>query len=70
MRPQSTVSGKMKGYPTLWWHPELKVGPITIIYANLNRAIRPASLEICNGSTQQALKVDISTERNGKGFYT
>jgi hypothetical protein len=56
----------MKGYPTLSRQPELKVGPTTIIYVNLIRDTRPAPLEIRNGSTQRALKANISTERNGK----
>jgi len=40
------------------------------VYANLNRATRPASLERSNGSAQQALTETISTERNRNGFYT
>ncbi len=40
------------------------------VYANLNRATRPASLELRKGSAQQALTATISTERNRNGFYT
>jgi hypothetical protein len=40
------------------------------VYANLNRAARPASLELSNGSAQQALTATISTERNRNGYYT
>ncbi|NNX19664.1 transposase [Roseobacter sp. HKCCD8979] len=40
------------------------------VYANLNRATRPASLELRKGSAQQALTATISTEKNRNGFYT
>lgn len=40
------------------------------VYANLNRATRPASLELRKGSAQQALTATISTERNRNGLYT
>ncbi len=40
------------------------------VFANLNRAARPASLELRMGSAQQALTVTKSTERNRNGFYT
>ncbi|WP_353014197.1 integrase core domain-containing protein [Ruegeria sp. SCP10] len=40
------------------------------VYANLNRAARPASPELRKGSAQQALTATISTERNRNGFYT
>jgi putative transposase len=40
------------------------------VYANLNHATRPASLELRKGSAQQALTETISTERNRNGFYT
>ena len=40
------------------------------VYANLNRATRPASLELRKGSAQQALTTTKSTERNKNGFYT
>ena len=39
------------------------------VYANLNRATRPASLELRKGSAQQALTATVSTERNRNGFY-
>ena len=40
------------------------------VYANLNRAARPASLELRKGSAQQALTLKLSTERNRNEFYT
>ena len=40
------------------------------VYANLNRATRPASLELRKGSAQQALTTTKSTEGNRNGFYT
>lgn len=40
------------------------------VYATLNRATRPASLELRKGSAQQALTANLSTERNRNGFYT
>lgn len=40
------------------------------VYANLNRAARPASLELRKGSAQQALTAAITTETNRNGFYT
>lgn len=40
------------------------------VFANLNRATRPASLELHKGSAQQVLTATQSTERNRKGFYT
>ena len=51
--------------------PHTSLGGLTpAVYANLNRATRPASLELRKGSTQQALTATQSTERNRKGFYT
>jgi hypothetical protein len=41
-----------------------------LLDANLNRATRPASLELRKGSTQQALTTTKSTGRNENGFYT
>ena len=40
------------------------------VYANLNRAARPASLELSKGSAQQVLPATISTERNRNRFST
>ena len=40
------------------------------IYANLNRAARPASLELRKGSARQALTATTSTEKNRDGSYT
>ena len=40
------------------------------VFANLNRATRPASLELRKGSAQHALTAIQSTERNRNGFYT
>jgi len=40
------------------------------VYANLNRATRPASLGLRKGSAQQALTAIISTEKTRNGSYT
>ncbi len=45
-------------------------GQAPAVYANLNRATRPASLELRKGSAQQAQTATIPTERNRNGFYT
>ena len=51
--------------------PHISLGGLApAVYANLNRATRPASLELRKGSAQQALTATISTERNRNGFYT
>jgi hypothetical protein len=59
----------MKGYLTLSRQPKLKVGMIMTVYANINHATRLASLELCKGSTQQALAANISTGKNRKEYY-
>ena len=40
------------------------------VYAGLEPAARPASLELRNGSAQQALTANGSTETNRNGYYT
>ncbi|AVL52023.1 hypothetical protein CEP88_05035 [Roseobacter denitrificans] len=40
------------------------------VYANLNRASKPASLELRKSSAQQSLTTTKSTERNMNAFYT
>ncbi|MGV6804886.1 MAG: integrase core domain-containing protein [Ruegeria sp.] len=40
------------------------------VYAQLNRSNRPASLELREGSAQQALTANLSTERNRNGSHT
>ncbi len=51
--------------------PHTSLGGLApVVYANLNRAARPASLELRKGSAQQVLTATISTERNRNGFYT
>ena len=51
--------------------PHTSLGGLApVVYANLNRITRPASLELRNGSAQQALTATKSTERNKSGFYT
>lgn len=40
------------------------------VYANLNRATRPATLELRKGSAQQDLTKKLSIERNQNRFYT
>jgi len=41
-----------------------------VVFANLKRITRPASLELRKGFAQQALTANVSTERNRNGFYT
>ena len=51
--------------------PHTSIGGLApAIYANLNCATRPASLELPNGSAEQALTATISTERHRNGYYT
>ena len=55
--PSDVTAGKPDGYAAT-------------VFANLNPATRPASLELRKGSAQQALTATISKERNRNGFYT
>ncbi len=51
--------------------PHTSLGGLApVVYANLNRSTRPASLKLRKGSAQQALTATNSTERNRNRFYT
>ena len=53
------------------FRPHTSLGGLApAVFANLNRATRSASLELRNGSAQQASTATKSTERNRNGSYT